>query len=609
MKLIYSHLQKLLPDLNKDPAILRDDLTMIGHFTNYYEQIENEIVFDLDIKVNRGDCLSYYGLAKDLSVYYKLPLVLPEISSLDNLDKHQNPLDITINSPDVTRVQALSLSGLKNSPSPEWLSKFLRLHEINSINTIVDITNYVMLIFGIPSHAFDIKKTGPSLTWENNHSLKYSTFTTLDKTQLKIDPETLLISNQKEALSLSFIGGANSGIKLDTTDSIIEMAIYSRSRVRTDSRKLKTITEASLRLEKDLDPDTLPLAFSYLSTLLKDLCQANISSSLFDHYPQKETQPEIKLDITRASQIAGIDIPKDFTLQALKDLGCHLQEIDSNNYLISPPSIRKDITQEEDLLEEIIRFWGYQHIPSNHALEYKKLPDITPKVLYLIEETKEKLVSLGYDEILSWPLVQEALNEDTAVKTQNSINSEYPILRQSIIQSLKTQVDQYQRLKVPQIQIFEIGKIYNQNGKDYKEEYALALYHQSPEQLKKDLQALGFNDYKIEDDNYAQVILSNIDLPKDYHYQPKEIVNQAIELNGQIITLDANITLDDKKDPASLIKEYQSKIDPSIFWSMQITDIYHDSKNNKYRYTFRVSYYNTDDKTAKKAHLDAFDLN
>jgi len=466
-----------------------------------------------------------------------------------------------------------------------------------------------MLIFGIPCHAFDIKKSGPSLTWENNSSLRYPTFTTLDKTQLKIDPQTLLISNQKEALSLSFIGGANSGIELETTDSIIEMAIYSRSRVRTDSRKLKTITEASLRLEKDLDPDTIPLAFSYLYTLLNDLCQAKISSPLFDYYPHKDIQPEIKLDITKASKVAGINIPTDFALQALESLGCNLKEIGSNEYLVKPPSIRKDITQEEDLLEEIIRFWGYQHIPSDQPLEYKNLPDITPKVLYLIEETKEKLVSLGYDEILSWPLVQEALDENTAIRTQNSINSEYPILRQSIIQTLKAQVDQYQRLKVPQIQIFEIGKTYHQKNDNYKEEYALALYHQSSEQLKKDLQTLDFNDFKIEDNNYAQVILSDIKLPKDYHYQPKEIVNQAIELNGQIITLDANITLNEKRDPESLLKEYESKIDPSIFWSMQITDIYHDSTANRYRYTFRVSYYNTDDKTAKKIHLDAFDLN
>lgn len=598
MKLIYSQLKNWLPYLTVSPKQLRDDLTMIGHFASGYKEIGDEVIFDLEIRQNRADCLGYYGIARDLSVFYNTKLNIPDVS-ISPCPVKGKELGVRVESNDVHRLQAVRLSNIKNSDSPDWLKNFLSLHDINSINTLVDLTNYVMLWWGIPCHAFDTAKVS-SLTWENKVDTKYSEFTTLDGTNLKLTDNCLLVTDNSNVVSLSFIGGQNSGIELSTTETIIEMAVYNRSRVRSDSRSLKTITEASIRLDKELDTESIPLAFNHLISLIQEHCHGEISSELLDIYPLKPTLPQITFDPTKPAQYAGVEISPEFATDVLTRLGCQKSPLlkgDLEGFV--PPSIRKDITLEEDLIEEIIRFHGYNKIPLDQPISSDPIPDITPKILYLIEKIKDDLVAQGYDEVRSWPLVSAPLDKSTAIYTQNSINSEYPVLRQSIIQSLKVQLENYLRYKVPSPKFFEIGKIYYQENGKYIEKYALGMYSQDVDSLRRDVARYVSTDVKITD-NYAEVILD--DLPKPDSYIPQNISNTAIELTSQIITLDANVSLPLPQDPIKLIEEYSSKIDKNILWSMQITDIFKD------KYTFRVSYYNCDDKTAKKIHLSAFNL-
>jgi phenylalanyl-tRNA synthetase beta chain len=597
MKIIYSEIKKWLPDLHDNPQSLRDNLTQIGHFVSGFEEIDGETVLDLEIRSNRADCLGYYGIARDLATYYQINLIIPQITNFQFSDSQ---IPITINSPDVHRIQATKISNIKNSLSPKWLIKFLKLHDINSINTLVDLTNYVMLQWGIPCHAFDFKKAS-QLIWENN--IDYSEFISLDNTKIKLGSNNLLITDSKKVLSLSFIGGQNSSIDLNTTDSILEMAIYNPSRVRIDSRSLKTITEASIRLDKELDTETIPIAFSHLLSLLIKHCHATINGQLLDIYPNPQPKINIDFDPSSPSTYAGIDISPDYALNILKSLGCSIIQDQKPILSVVPPSIRKDINISEDLIEEVIRFYGYYQIPTDTPINSKVLPDITPKVLYIIEKLKDNLMKLGYDEIRSWPLVKKSLDKN-AVYTQNSINSDYPVLRQSIIQSLKSQQEQYQRFKLPTPQFFEIGKIYSQKNGQYLEQNALGIYHHDSKKLQLDLESLNLPLVKgglRGIDNFAEIILD--DLPMPENYLPQTAKSEAIELTSQIITLDANLNLDSPHDPIKLIKEYSAKIDPKILWSMEIIDVY------KNRYTFRVSYYNCDDKTAKKIHLSTFNLN
>ncbi len=600
MKLIYSELKKFLPDLSVEAQQLRDDLTMIGHFTNFFEEIDNEIVFDLDIKVNRGDCLGYYGLARDLSVFYDFPL--QNLSkNIDNSSNNKLPIKVTTNN--VKRVMAIKLSNLKNSTSPKWLQTFLKCHNTKSINTLVDLTNYIMFLYGIPCHAFDTAKSTDNLIWEMNS--KFKKFISLDGSNLILDNKILMVNNPDKALSLSFWGGESCAIDLNTAETIIELAVYDRATVRQNSRQLKSVTEASVRLEKDLDPELIPIAFNHLVNLILENCDGQINSQIFDYYPQPQILPQIEFDLKKPSLVAGIDIPVDFSFDVLKRLGSTINDLSSTISII-PPSIRKDITIEADLVEEVVRFWGYQKIPKNQPLAFKEVKDITPKEIYLIENIKDKLVQLGYDEVLTWPLVITPFDKKTVVKTQNSINSEAIYLRQSLIPSLVQQLDQYNRFKLPEPQFFEIGKIFSKKGNKFVEKNSLGIYNHDRDSLRRDV-ACYVSTGKIKFvDNFAEIILD--DLPKPDKYIPSQQQNNATELSSQIITLDANITLDTKEDPIKLIEKYSQIIGPEYLWKLIITDIYQDLKTNKYRYTFQASYFNLDDKTAKSIHLKTFDL-
>lgn len=557
MKLIYSHLKKFLPDLDVPPQKLRDDLTMIGHWTNYFEEIDNEIVFDLDIKVNRGDCLGYLGLARDLSILYNLPL-----ATLVNLSlpKSNYSLPIEVQTANATRVMAVKIVHLQNGPSPSWLKTFLKLHGQNSINTIVDLTNYIMFMYGMPNHAFDTSKSTDKLIWQMNP--RYSEFTSLDGSVLKIDNSILMVNNQRQALSLSFWGGESCAIDESTANVIIEMAVYNPTTVRQNSRQLKVSTEAAVRLEKLLDPELIPISLNHLAQLIIENCGGQIGSQVFDYYPNPEAPPTIDFNPKLPSIMSGIDIPESFAQDIVNRVGS-----------------RKDITMEEDLVEEVVRFYGYNKIPTSEPLAFKDVHDITPKEIYLIEQLKDQMVSEGYDEVLTWPLVSEPLNPTTVITTQNSINSESIYLRQSLIPSLKQQLDQYHRFKLPNPKFFEIGKIFYQENGKFIEKYALGKY---------------------DGQNFSEIILD--DLPKPDKYIPQNTNNNAIELTSQIITLDANVTIKNGESE-QLIKHYSSLIDKNILWSVEIVDIYED------RYTFRVCYYNCDDKTAKKIHLKTFGLN
>lgn len=602
MKLIYSHLQKFLPKLDIKPQQLRDDLTMIGHFTNFFEEIDGEIVFDLDIKVNRGDCLGYYGLARDLAVLYNLKLA--DLTTNLTSDQSLPSLPIVVATDKVNRVMAVKISHLNNQPSPKWLQTFIKLHGTNPVNLIVDLTNYVMFAYGIPNHAFDVRKSGDNLIWEINP--KYKQFTSLDGSQLKLNHHILMINNPNKALSLSFWGGEACAINLDTTDIIIEMAVYDPVTVRQNSRFLKSTTEAGTRLEKLLDPDTIPQAFSFLVNLILEHCHGQISSRIFDYYPKINSLPIIEFDPTAPSQISGINIPAKFTLDCLTQLGCALSTANNSPLIsVTPPSIRRDLTISQSLTNESIRFWGYHRIPTDQPLRSKKITDITPKEVYLIDFIKDNLVKLGYDEVLTWPLTNTAKDLTTVVKTQNSINTEVVYLRQSLIPSLKHQLDQYVRFKLPSTQFFEIGKTFSKKADEYLETNVLAIYNSDPDKLATDLKHLGFNTAVI-DNNFAEIILDNLDKPQQY--QPTVSTYHAYELTHQIITLDANITLDDQEDPLKLITQYSKIIGSQYLWQLAITDIYYDKNTEKYRYTFQASYFNLDDKTAKEIHLQAFDL-
>ncbi len=626
MKLIYSQLKKLLPNLDKQAKKVAADLTLIGHFSQGINQVGGGQVIDLEIAKNRGDALSYYGLARDLAVLYDIELKLSEIN-LPEPTKNKKP-EIKISAEkDVYRLMALKIENLSNKPSPEWLKDFLNCHEINSINTLVDLTNYVMLIYGIPCHAFDAEKVSNQLEWRVGS--QKDKITTLDGTRIDIPAGALVIADPAGAASLSIIGGQRTAIDLNTRETIVEMAIYDPARVRLDAKNMNIVTDASVRLEKDLDTELIPPAFNYLISLILSNCGGEIATETMDYYFKKPAPAMIKYDPEKPSAFAGIKVPEKFGLETLKKLNCEVKKT-NDNYQVVPPTLRKDLNLEEDLIEEIIRFYGYDKIPTDQPISDKKLPDITPKILYLIKSVKNILVNLGYDEIRSWPIVREKhyhqpnyLPENAEpIYTENNVNSEYPLLRMSLASSLYLQIVQAKKLKLPDQQFFEAGKVYYQKENNYLENYAVGFYQPDFDRLESDAKKLvaklGAENYqysieKIKNKKFIEINLDKLveiisQVPETSLKSPNAQTGKAIELTGQIIDLDANVILDKKVSPEKLIKKYQQKISPEHLWKLEIIDIY-QTKNNQYKYTFRAYYYNLSAAKAKDIHLKTFNLN
>lgn len=547
MKIVFSQLKQFLPDLKVDAKTIANDLTWIGHFCDGFEEKNGEQIISLEIRSNRGDCLGYLGLVRELSILYDIDLIIPKF----NLKFGINTLPIKIESKDVKRVKAIKIENITVADSDIKIRNFLALHEINSINNIVDFTNYIMLLYGIPCHAFDADKSTDNLIWKNTTS--DTPFTTLDSTKLMLHPKTLVISNNIKPLCLSFIGGKDSGVTTNTKNIILEMAIYNNIRVGIDSRKLKTITEASIRLDKELDTDLIDTAFNHLINLI----DSSEKSEIFDYYPEPVKPKNITLNID-PSEIAGISIPKDFIEKIIS-------QIDINH--------RTDIESEIDLIEEVIRFYGFQKIPSNEPIKSNILDDITPQILKNIETLKTDLVKKGFSEVRTMPLTNKKY--ENSIATQNSINSEIPYLRTNLTDSLKEQIDIYNRFKIPLTPIFEIGKIFYLENHKYIEKYSLCTF----------------------DGEFKEIIID--DSKKEHQSLPDTFFN-AYEITSQIICLDANLVSD--KSEEELIEFYKKEIG-DILWNISVIDHYQD------KYTFRVWYFNCDSTLAKSIHLKTFNLN
>lgn len=613
MKILLSNLKKIIP-IKASSSRIANDLTMLGHFCEGINKIEGEEVIGLEIRQNRGDCLSYLGIAKELSVLYGIPLTLREKQIKIN-SKNKLPLKVSAKKY-VKRVMAVKISHVKVKPSPEWLRKFLILHDINPINNVVDATNYNMLTYGIPSHAFDSNISGEEIEWTLNKG-KFQTLTSIDGTKIKLNKDTLLMvgNNQVQGLA-GIVGGRDSGINNKTQEIIIEMAVYDRAKVNKDSRNLKVITEASTRLDKELDSELIPQAFANLIETIKELAGGEIDSQIFDHYPIKTKMPKIKLNLENISLIAGIKINDSFSLGILEKLGCKIKS-ENKSYTIIPPTMRKDLELEEDLVEDVIRFFGYDKIPANQPISDKKLNDVTPEILVAIENFKNKILNLGYDEVLSWPLVRENNifgqdNNKRPINTENNINSNYPILRMSIIPSLMKQADQYSRYKVPFSKFFEAGKIYFQRNGKYLEQHSIAMFNKDRKALEKDIKSLGPSEAIWTEDSFGHYCEFNPEKQVSKNSKDKVTLNYQTnpdsihELSKQIIKLDANLVFERKQVIETLLKNYFQKIGPGICWMLEVSDIY--KTKNKFKYTITAYYYNISSSKAKKIHKKIFNL-
>lgn len=655
MKILYSQIKELVPGLKKDPKKVSEILTLIGFMRDGFDKVRyqnrNDYLLSFEIRQNRPDCLSVIGLAKEVAAYYGLKVKMPRIFPAPSYGTKK--LDIKVNAKNcVKRILAVEIKNLTNKESPKWLKEFLSLYEINSINLLVDLSNYVMILTGYPSHLLDLDKINGTLCWSLNNDFKE--ITTLDGSKVKLKKGELIIKDNKNILALAgIVGGKIAAIDFNSKSIIAEMAVYDSFVVRKNSRDLKITTEASNRLGKDLDPRGSEFAFKLLISLIIKNCKGKIESELFDFYLDKNIIKPIKFDPRLSGLYAGVDILKSKSLKILKNLGFEVKPL-KDIFFVKPPVGRTDISLTEDLIEEILRMYGYDKIPKDKIPKLEIVKNITPKNIYLAEKIRDILSYSGFDEILSCPLTKKGDNLKfnylnwEIISTQNSVNEEYPDLRQSMAVGLVNQLNEYLKKGVRYVRIFEIGKIFGKKGNNYKEEEMLGVLMHIfsddkslplfKEVIERLLRTIGFNeiyyldseikpeianpyscwDIKIKEETVGIIYklkplylkqntyFSEINLGKIVKLLEKTYYNPAVELSSKLVVLDANVEIKNDKSIDDYLKKIRKKIKEKNIWTIEVVDRF--LLKEKIRYTIRVSYKNLSDKEAKKIHLEAFGL-
>jgi phenylalanyl-tRNA synthetase beta chain len=466
-----------LTDDHTGIMILPDNLTPGQSLTEAMDL--EDWILDITLTPNRIDCASILGIAREIGALIRKKTTLPEVHFEESDTAIDDLAEVTVLDPNgCPRYTAGLVDQVKIGPSPFWMRYRLHVSGIRSINNVVDITNYVLMEFGQPLHAFDYHRLeGRKIVVKRAEQGQI--FTTLDDQTWYLDDQTLMICDGKEPVALAGImGGLNSEITENTTTVLIESAYFNPAMIRRSSKKLPLSTEASYRFERGIDIEGTDLALKRSLELIKQLAGGNIARGIIDCYPKPWSSPQITLRADRANKILGTTIDIKTMTEHLSYLRMAVKKVDQNRIEVSPPPFRVDITREADLIEEIARLTGYDNIPVT-------LPPIRPMEedtteFVLRDRIKNMLVGMGFTEIITYSFIspksadilraEKNSNLRSFVKLLNPLSQDQSVMRTSLIPGLVSTVRLNSLRGQNDLRIFEWGKIYIKGEEELPQE-------------------------------------------------------------------------------------------------------------------------------------------
>jgi phenylalanyl-tRNA synthetase beta chain len=434
-----------------------------------------DVILDLDITPNRPDCLSVIGIAREIAALTGEPLRLPEIHYEELKDSIDSFASVDIVDPDLCpRYCASLVTGIKIAPSPSWLQQRLNSCGMRPINNVVDVTNYVMLEYGQPLHAFDYNKLkGRQIIVRRAGNGE--TITTLDGSERALNPDILVIADKEEAVAVAGImGGLNSEVTDKTDTILLESANFNQATIRRGCSHLQFQSEASIRFDKGLNSGLPLLPLKRATQLLLELAGGRAAKGIIDVYPGKPEPKPISLTAREVKRLSGLKVDIAEILKVLEALGFECQEGDSGSQvLVSAPYWRSDIKCSADLVEEIVRIIGYEKIPTTRLgsplppQKSKLSPEA--KQSDLKDKLRDILTSFGFQEILTYSLVSldklQKLSPKLelkipTLKVANPMSREQEYLRTSLRAGLLATLAHNQKFEQAGIRLFEIGKVF-----------------------------------------------------------------------------------------------------------------------------------------------------
>ena len=438
-----------------------------------------DVVLDLDVTPNRPDCLSVLGVAREIAALTGKRVREPDADYFETGDDISGLISVEIADADLCRrYTATILQGIKVGPSPDWLQARLIKAGQRPINNVVDVTNYVMLEYGQPLHAFDYDNlTGGKIIVRPARDGER--FVTLDGTEHVMRYPMLVIADANDPVGLAgIIGGLNSEIKESTTTVLLESANFDSINTRRTARALRIRSEASSRFDKGLQPDLAPLALKRATRLIQQLAGGRVCQGFIDAYPIRVKRPHVVLTYDRLRQVLGIDIEPARVKLILDSLGFEMSETSDNRQItVSIPYWRSDITQADDLVEEIARIIGYDELPT--SMLSGSVPHHEPQPSReLREHAKDLMVQCGMQEIISYSLTS-FISLDTALawddelkplRVANPMSTEQEYLRTTLRGSILSTLSINQHNSRDGLKLFEAGRVYIPREQDLPEE-------------------------------------------------------------------------------------------------------------------------------------------
>jgi phenylalanyl-tRNA synthetase beta chain len=489
-----------LGDSHEGIMVLPGDV-QTGLKASDYFGVEHDVVFEIGLTPNRSDAASHIGVARDLVAALnfrtgakKYTLNIPETPEISP-EEPMKGISISVeDNKACPRYSGITLSGLRVGPSPQWLQNRLQAIGIRPINNVVDVTNFVMFETGQPLHAFDVQAI------EGNHVVvrklpENTAFVTLDGVERKLNAEDLMICNLHEPMCIAGVfGGLKSGVTAETTSIFLESACFHSRSVRRTSRNHSLQTDASFRFERGSDPEITVYALKRASGFLLQIAGGYVSSPIGDIYPEKVNPAKIRLSYNFVHKIAGQEIEPATVKNILSDLGILLLQEDKEGLEVEVPAFKTDVTRPADLVEEILRIYGYDNILIPDKINASVQPQAGVDKDMLQNKIADMLSSNGFFEVMNNSLsrsaysrIQVPASENEQVFVLNPLSSELDVMRQTLLFGGLETIAYNQNRKLSDMKLFEIGKIYRLINKPlseqqsdpllpYREEFRLDLF-------------------------------------------------------------------------------------------------------------------------------------
>ncbi len=456
-----------------DGIMILDSSLEIGASLADHYNVEEDLVFEIGLTPNRADAMSHYGTARDLMAGMSqhginTKLISPSVSGF-HIDNRGLKIDININHKiKAPRYCGLTISNIVVKESPIWLQNRLKSIGLSPINNIVDATNYVLHDLGQPLHAFDAEKiSGKKI---NVQTVKTGTkFVTLDGVERILHEEDLMICDADKPLCIAGVfGGENSGISENTSSIFLESAYFNPVSIRKTAKRHALNTDASFRFERGIDPNITKYALKRAALLITEIAGGKISSDLIDEYPKKINDSQVFLSFDKTNKLIGQEIPKETIKSILSALEIKVNNITETGLGLTIPAYRNDVQREVDVIEEILRVYGYNNIGITNKLN-ASISNTSKFENHKIETiVANQLVGQGFFEIMTNSLttdkydsISTQLDAANNVKILNPLSTDLSVMRQSLIFSgLETLAFNINRQQ-SDLKLFEFGKTYH----------------------------------------------------------------------------------------------------------------------------------------------------